>query len=84
MTEIMAVRTGRNVQRSALRCNRNTSGYAAALPISSCKLMEEHGPDCRAWHGRPARDLIDHRLEADATTDAAQRPSADMRTRRRR
>jgi hypothetical protein len=43
MTEIMAVRTGRNVQRSALRCNRNTSGYAAALPISSCKLMEEHG-----------------------------------------
>jgi len=33
----MAVRTGRNVQRSALRCNRNTSGYATALPISSCK-----------------------------------------------
>jgi hypothetical protein len=29
--------------------------------------------DCRAWHGHPARDLIDHRLEADATTDVAQR-----------
>jgi hypothetical protein len=43
MTETMAVRTGRNVQRSALRCNRNTSGYAAAMPISPCKLMEEHG-----------------------------------------
>jgi len=43
MTEIMAVRTRRNVQRSAPRCNRNTLGYAAALPLSSGKLMEEHG-----------------------------------------
>ena len=43
MTETMAVRTDRNVQRSALRCNRNTSGYAAALPFSPGKLMEEHG-----------------------------------------
>lgn len=43
MTETMAVRTDRNVQRSALRCNRNTAAYAVALPISSCKLMEEHG-----------------------------------------
>jgi hypothetical protein len=33
MTETMAVRTGRKVQRSALPCNSNTSGYAAALPI---------------------------------------------------
>ena len=34
MTETMAVRTGRNVQRGARHCNPNTSCYAAALPIS--------------------------------------------------
>ena len=37
MTETMAVRTGRNVQCGARRCNRNTSCYAATLPISSAE-----------------------------------------------
>jgi hypothetical protein len=33
MTETMMVRTGRNVQSRALHCNRNSSGYAVALPV---------------------------------------------------
>jgi hypothetical protein len=40
MTETIAVRTGRNVQRGARHCNRNTSCYTAALPISSAESKE--------------------------------------------
>jgi hypothetical protein len=40
MIETMAVRTGENVQRGARQCNRNTSCYAAALPISSAESNE--------------------------------------------
>jgi hypothetical protein len=58
MTETMAVRTGRNVQRSALRCNRNTSGFAAALPISSCKHW------MRSRRRRLKRNVFEHTLPA--------------------
>jgi hypothetical protein len=42
MTETMAVRTRRNVQRSALHCNRNASGYAALpIPLSKSEIKEK-------------------------------------------
>ena len=41
MAETMAVRTGRSVQRSALRCNRNTSGLPGAAGFVMQVLNEE-------------------------------------------
>jgi hypothetical protein len=41
MTERMAVRTGGNVQPSALHCNRNTLNYAAVLMDFVVQVVDE-------------------------------------------